>query len=474
MKFGRLAHDTTVRHRAPPSFHRFRVTAAYLLGLYALSSCNVIVDTGTDQCQVHRECQAKAGVDNAPGAFCNAHHVCEVARCTTTPECSALLGEPSYCRPDRTCARLLTDKCFDVYPPDALTQPDLVLFGFMAPLRNEADSGYGTPLMEGVELALFEIEQNNHGIPSITGAATRTPRHLGMLVCEHGNRAEKEHIETARHLIKDVGVPAIVGPAFSGFTLDVFDDVAYPNHTLVLSPSATSPVISGRTDDDNLLWRTAPSDVEQAETLKWLVAEIKHALPNASTPVAAPIVAMTVKQDPAGLGLQAAATTSNLAIDDESKRAPPMLPDVPAIIYPDQATSEQYAQAYNALMANPPNIVVALGTDEFVRELLPRIESDWEQRGNGMPRPWYLLPEGDRTDALLKFATDPLNARYRIDQRVLGTAPGARRYPGFQGFSARFASLFQHPPGNLAEFAYDAAYLLAYSIVYTGVAHPTG
>jgi hypothetical protein len=42
----------------------------------------------------------------------------------------------------------------------------------------------------------------------------------------------------ARHLIEEVRVPAIIGPAFSGVTLDGAAEVAIPEGALLLSASA--------------------------------------------------------------------------------------------------------------------------------------------------------------------------------------------------------------------------------------------
>src|SRR4029079_19470411 len=51
----------------------------------------------------------------------------------------------------------------------------------------------------------------------------------------------------------------------------------------------------------------------------------------------------------------------------------------------------------------------------------------------------------------------------------------ARKSPLYTQFAGRFGSAFDHrAPGNLAEFAYDAAYLLFYAIAISGEAYPTG
>ena len=90
-----------------------------------------------------------------------------------------------------------------------------------------------------------------------------------------------------------------------------------------------------------------------------------------------------------------------------------------------------------------------------------------------MPRPWYLLPEGCRGEALASY--DQAHRELGLGDRVVGSAPGARQSPEYAAFAARFRGLFeQRAPGNLAEFGYDAAYLAAYAFAASGRAFPSG
>ena len=456
LELGRL-HLANLR---PVAWLRFALCAAALpLAL----GCTAIVDSSPEQCRSDADCAARGGA--FVGTTCSAKNVCEQSECSSTADCNDRLGVPSYCRPDtRQCVKVLSDECFKVYPATALKEDDVVLVGFMAPLNEEPDYGYGTPLMEGAELALWEMDANQARLPSAGGTGAM----LAMLVCEHGGA-----VETARHLVENVGVQTIVGPAFSTPTLQVFRDVAQPNGVLVLSASATSPVIT-EVNDGGLLWRTAPSDEWQAEALKWVLVEIEEHLEEAGLVAKGEAnIVMTQKGEAAGSGLVYLATNTNTKI--EGAELPPDMDPDRTLPYGDPETD--WDSVHDDLMDEPPDIVVALGTDEFVRELLPRIEEQWDNRAGGKPRPWYLLPEGDRTIQLLDYAA----SHPELAERVIGTAPGARRYrgpdnrgSGYPGFADRFRSRYPHDPGNLAEFAYDAVYLLAYAIANTQAPYPTG
>jgi branched-chain amino acid transport system substrate-binding protein len=69
---------------------------------------------------------------------------------------------------------------------------------------------------------------------------------------------------------------------------------------------------------------------------------------------------------------------------------------------------------------------------------------------------------------------EQVSAAPALKQRILGTAPGARQSNRFASFAATFSARFKQTPGNLAEFAYDAAYLLSYAAIVTHKRAPTG
>ena len=390
----------------------------------------------------------------------------ERASCDTSSECTARYGEPSACV-NSACTQLLSKECTEVWPANALSEENVVLIGFMGALQGSYAS-YGTPPKEGAELALQEIELNANGLPApTTSNSVRGQRHLAMLVCDHGSDPSR----VARHLVEDAHVPVIIGGSFSSTTLQLFDDVARPAGVLVLSPSATSPALTLH-DDDGLLWRTAPSDVVQAELLKFLVVDVQDALHRTGVLAdgQSAKIAMPTKSDSAGLGLAAAAA----GVDADSPSPAPAvragLPDQ----YPNPDDPESGQINWRPFIDNivnySPHIILAMGTGEFVTNMMQGIEENWDTT---QPRPWYLLPEGDRVTELTdKVAQNP---SYALNERVLGTAPGARRSPLYNGFLTRFESAFnQREPGNLAEFGYDAAYLVAYAIAIANKSTPSG
>src|SRR5690606_14852108 len=266
-----------------------------------------------------------------------------------------------------------------------------------------------------------------------------------------------------------VKVPAIIGSSYSGVTKSVAEQVVSKG-VLVVSPSATSPGLSGKEGSQDagiklglMVRRAAPSDALQGELLKWLVNDVKNALVTSQTvtELGEVRVAAIVKDDLAGNGLYDAVT----ALDTErGNAAAPIVSFDVSRKYKEDTTDWQ--AIVDDVLAKKPHIVLGLGTGEFVDHAMPLLEKA------ANPKPWYVLPEGNRLDGLRELAEK--NPDWQLPARVIGTAPGARTSGRYTTFAGRFENTFDKAPGNLAEFAYDTVYWLAYGIVLSGDYYPSG
>ena len=79
-------------------------------------------------------------------------------------------------------------------------------------------------------------------------------------------------VEEARRLVEIAGVHAIVGAISSTVTLAVTESVIGPSGVVMITPSASSPALSTSNDDD-FLFRSAPSDVAKGVVLAALARE---------------------------------------------------------------------------------------------------------------------------------------------------------------------------------------------------------
>lgn len=120
----------------------------------------------------------------------------------------------------------------------------------------------GPPEEAGVALAVKEVNEAKMGIT------------IEVTYGDSGDPENKAYATTVPNLLSK-NVTAIVGAAASGVSKLVLDQVIDAN-TILFSPANTSPDFTDW-DDNNLYWRTAPSDLLQGEVLGNLIAEDGHA-----------------------------------------------------------------------------------------------------------------------------------------------------------------------------------------------------
>ena len=101
-------------------------------------------------------------------------------------------------------------------------------------------------------------------------------------------------IESARRLLEDEGVHAIVGPNSSAASLRIAQELTGPASVPMISPSATSPQLSDAADDD-FFFRTTVADSAQGPVLARVARE--RGFTN---------VGLLYRDDPYGQGLAAA------------------------------------------------------------------------------------------------------------------------------------------------------------------------
>jgi len=127
-----------------------------------------------------------------------------------------------------------------------------VILGFTGPIESL------TPAMgASAELAMKEVTDSGK---LLDGAKVVSVRGDSTCVDSAAATAAAERLVTADK------VNAIMGADCSGVTGAILQNVARPNGVVMVSPSATSPGLSTAEDDD-LFFRTAPSDARQGQVI---------------------------------------------------------------------------------------------------------------------------------------------------------------------------------------------------------------
>ncbi|WP_050433214.1 ABC transporter substrate-binding protein [Chondromyces crocatus] len=434
---------------------------ALALGL-SLPSCTFIIDRSAEQCSTDSDCSS------FPGTVCSAEKVCSEPACSTHQQCVEQLGPYHACKvADGVCIDMRSPECTVVEGDYA--KEDAILFGVVVPTEGEA-AEKGRLITNAVRLALREIGQTANGLPPAPGKSARRP--LAFVGCNDDSDADTA-VTAAKHLVS-LGVPAIVGAAFSGITIKMATEATIPGGTLVISPSSTSVAITDLADD-GLVWRTAPSDIYQAEALTLYAQTIQDSVRQQLSMQAGDKLRFAIvhKGDAYGSGLGRAVEIA-LQLNDAPALAVSNNGFYQRFDYgdPDNAAQNppKYAAAIQAMLDMEPHIIFAFGTRESVLDVMAPIEAGWQSVSY---RPRYVLSDGG---VIPQLWSSVVKDDAQLRRRITGTIPGTTN-PRFNVFRGAYNTQFQDgtsPDVFGAAGAYDAAYLLAYSTVASGAAQPTG
>lgn len=295
-----------------------------------------------------------------------------------------------------------------------------VLLGTLLP-RTGPLANYGVPMERGIALALSEINEAG----GIGG------RPVGAIACD--SETDMTAGKAAMAHLADARLPAVIGAAASSVTLPVFEDAAHPRYVLMMSPSSTSPAIS-TLDDDNLLWRTAPSDSDQGAGVVRNLLEEGY-----------PRVAMVHRDDAYGQGI-ANTIEARYCSTGTCSQSTWLRRGYPA---------HDWAAALDALVDSvtqfQADVVVLVSFSDDGLGLLDAL------RAAGITS--FVATDGLRTAELsdhLKTAEERCS--------LLGFAAAPLHGPTYEAFALRFEAHWSEAPGAFVAHAYDATYALAYAL----------
>ena len=360
------------------------------------------------------------------------------APCTKRSECE---GEGDYCiygtcqalaPTDAQCKGMRLGKAFE---DDALIVP----VGAVMPLSG-INGPRGEATIDGAELAMRQINQ----------ARGLQEGRLGIITCDTEYIPERA-VASGEWLTQEVGVPAIIGALSSSETLAVANDVTFESETVLISPSSTSPAISGLNDSD-LVWRTIASDANQAPAMIQLA--------RAATTAPEPKFAVIVVNSAYGTGFLQEITNTWIGLD-------------PDLINSDRFVTLRYEQPsdgkvsatdvsaigealFSGASALNPDVILMVGSTEG-QELLYSLEQDHVDGA----QPQWVLSEALQSDGLLdtKFQA--------YWDRIQGTTFLQAETATYQTFRQNYSGEFGGREAKdfpFSDKAFDAAYVIALAI----------
>jgi ABC-type branched-subunit amino acid transport system substrate-binding protein/tRNA A-37 threonylcarbamoyl transferase component Bud32 len=416
----------------------------------------------------------------SPGACtadvdCGAGRTCQVGRCVaarscrSNVECTRTSREPAVCRQETgTCAVLSSADCHIVAEPGDVENDATVWFGAMFPLLGDEAQAFGKREFQAVDLARYDFARMLRGLNTRSDAKGAHP--LAIVACDDSQDASR----AARHLVDDVGVPAVIGFRTSSEVIDLATSIFIPRGVLAVAALNTSPIIASlprAPGQPRMVFRTTYSSAQAAAPIGRLVSDVLEPEIRAETsdrrgrdPLR---VALVRQDDAAGIGFadalfRALRYNGRSALENESNYA--------EITYPfDTGGGEKadFGRIARKLSAFAPHIVIHFGADEALVHVLEPLERGWKRDAF---RPRYVKPSA-LGPALLSFIGQSAERRRRFLSITSSSATSTNAR-----FVARYSETYAEKVTRTfsPNSSYDAFYLLAYATHALGHEPVTG
>lgn len=355
-------------------------------------------------------------------------------------------------KPEYRCATLLSQDCGTI-TGDYLNDRAIILGSLFSTMGAQAATNI--PRQQAAALAIEQINAVG-GVPAGDTAADSRP--LVMVSCDESTNL----VRAAEHLVKDLGVPAIVGPNTSQDTLDVSSKVTVPGGTVVMTPTAVASSITALGDND-LTWLMVPSDVQRAPLMISQINALETEL-KGKRELDAIKLGIVFRNDALGVGTRT--SLNELVLNGKSLTDPVNLGNHVEIDGYNATLPDQKA-IVDKYVTFAPDIIVLAGTAEAITKVLVPLEAAW----TAPQRPSYVLIDSTKVPELLTAVTNNDDLRLRV--RGTGITPGpigkgtpAEAYNGFKiDYDVRY-------PGSTSTIsgmgpAHDAAYAIGLALAAT-------
>jgi ABC-type branched-subunit amino acid transport system substrate-binding protein len=385
------------------------------------------------ECQTNQECTDKAAAMGVGGeASDNAASVCRM--------------------PEGKCVKLLSEDC-DHITGDYLNDRAIIVGSLFS--TKGAQAATNIPRQQAAALGIEQINAVG-GVPA--GETSADARPLVMVSCDESTNL----VRAAEHLVKDLKVPAIVGPNTSQDTLDVSTKVTVPGGTVVITPTAVASSITALSDKD-LTWLMVPSDVQRAPLMISQINTLETQLKDERA-VSTIKLGIVFRNDALGIGTRT--SLNDLVLNGKSLTDPVNLGNHVQIDGYAAADADQQA-IVTKYLSFAPDIVVLAGTAEAVTKVLVPLEAQWV----GDVRPTYLLIDSTKVPELLTAVTNNNDLRARVRGTGITPGPSGKDTPteAFNGFKLDYDVRYPGMGTTISGMgpAHDAAYAIGLALAAT-------
>lgn len=268
--------------------------------------------------------------------------------CAANSECISRFDDSYVCGASKTCVQVNAALCSKpAYPKNGETD-NVVFVASLLPLAEPFGTLLGLPLKNGVDMAIKRFNDE---------ASLPGNKKVAWISCDTKGAVATSNL-AAKHVINDLGVPAIIGPGFSESALGIAAEVN-DKGVFMIVPTATSPAITEqRTAANNYIWRNIASDVFQGAAFVKRIQDL-----------GAQKLLILYKDDKYGLDLQAQMAPDLQALRGAENVKIAKYPN-PVTFTGDTAAQDRQAAYSSVIVANTqttgfkPDVVIIIGTSE--------------------------------------------------------------------------------------------------------------
>jgi ABC-type branched-subunit amino acid transport system substrate-binding protein len=291
----------------------------------------------------------------------------------------------------------------------SMSRDSPIQYGVLLPLTGDLGS-VGKPMRDAAVLPATQLNGMDMGVTIEENVQdTQTSPSAGI---------------SAANSLVNAGVPGVCGPASSGVNIQVTRQVFIPSEVVGCSPSSTSPAVTGL-DDDDFVFRTAPSDALQGQVM----AQVADGELGVGT-----AVTMYVNNDYGSALSESFASSFESAGGAVQKQ----------IAFEKQQPS--YTSKLQEALSDDPDLLVVIGYPASGVQLFKDYYADFEGGEQ------VLVTDGLQDPQMQSQIGNPM-------ENVTGTAPNPSG-PSADAFASLYEDEYGRAPGIFNAHSYDASAVL--------------
>jgi branched-chain amino acid transport system substrate-binding protein len=312
-----------------------------------------------------------------------------------------------------------------------------------------------------VRLAVDEFNGSVGGLP---GGPLGKLRPLVAVVC----RNDLSLVEVgAKHLLEEVGVPAVISHLPSAENKRFFVEQALDKQVLVVNPGFSDNTLTA-VSTNGLLWHMIGDVRDVGPAYVPLLERIEGHLARSEPLRVAMLVSKRYAEESIANTITPALKFNGKTVTENGSNF--FTASVTALA---DNPSADYASVTAELLKFRPHVVIAITREELVSKILPVVEGAWSTAAPGQARPFYVLPTSLSGNLdLLNYVSVDSDGDTSEGKRMrfAGIAPAsAADMTLYEQFLVRFRTVYPFfaNPGGFENF-YDSVYFLANAMFAAG------